>query len=175
VDSQAVLNPHRAGRIEALYSRHAPGAGRLAYLLTGDLQLAEEIAQEAMVRTLGRLTAIRSPDAFGAYLRRAVINIARNHWNHQAVEKRYMAREGPRETDRVHELPDFATRDQVWRALQNLPHEQRIAIVLRYFEDLSERDAAAAIGCPRGTLKSRVSRGLEALRVELEEVDNEGI
>jgi RNA polymerase sigma-70 factor (sigma-E family) len=166
-DADVALNPGRDGRIEMLYERHVRRVGRLAYLLTGDRQLAEDIAHEAFVRAIGRLSALRRPEAFGSYLRRAVINLARKHWSRSATEARYVRREGPREVTRSTELPDITTRDEIWRALQSLPHDQRAAIVLRFFEDLSERDAAAALGCPRGTLKSRVSRGLEGLRIEM--------
>jgi RNA polymerase sigma-70 factor (sigma-E family) len=153
--------------MEFLYARYAPGAGRLAFLLTGNEQLAEDIAHEAFVRALGRLTTLRHPDAFGAYLRRVVINLTRKHWSRTSTETRYLLREGPRQLARVAELPDIATKDEVWHALLSLPYDQRAAIVLRYFEDLSERDAAAALGCARGTLKSRVARALETLRVEM--------
>lgn len=162
-----MLNRRRADPVELLYSRYVPGAARLAYLLTGDPQLSEDIAHEAFVRSLGRLTALRRPDAFGFYLRRAVVNLTRKHWSRVSTEQRYLTREGPREAAWATESPDLTTKDEVWRALLTLPHDQRAAIVLRFFEDLSERDAAAALGCPRGTLKSRVSRALETLRIEM--------
>jgi len=175
VELDIELDRSRVDRMELLYSRFAPGAGRLAYLLTGHRQLAEDITQEAFVRAFGRLTALRRPDAFGPYLRQSVINLARKHWRRTMHETRYLTRWGPREIARAAELPDLATRDEVWRALQRLPYEQRAAIVLRFFGDLSERDAAAALGCPRGTLKSRVSRALETLRVEMRGENGEPI
>jgi RNA polymerase sigma-70 factor (sigma-E family) len=175
VELEIKLEPSRARRMELLYSRHARSAGRLAFLLTGDRPLAEDIAQEAFVRAFGRLTALRRPEAFGAYLRRSVINLTRKHWGRTASENRYLSREGPREMARSTELPDLATRDEVWAAMQRLPYEQRAALVLRFFEDLSERDAAAALGCPRGTVKSRVSRALETLRIEMKGHDHESI
>jgi RNA polymerase sigma-70 factor (sigma-E family) len=173
MELEVELEPSRARRMELLYSRHANSAGRLAYLLTGDRPLAEDIAQEAFVRAFGRLTAMRRPDAFGTYLRQSVINLTRKHWRRTMSETRYLTREGPREVARSTELPDLATRDEVWRALQRLPYEQRAALVLRFFEDLSERDAAAALRCPRGTLKSRVSRALETMRIEMKGEDDE--
>lgn len=174
MNTEIALDPSRDDRIATLYAQHVPKAGRLAYLLTGDKDLAEDIAHEAFVRVLGRLTALRHPTAFASYLRRAVINLTRKHWSRTSSERQYLLREGPRAIARTTEVPDVATKDEVWQALLSLPHDQRAAIVLRYFEDLSERDAAAALGCARGTLKSRVSRGLHALRIELRGDDLEG-
>lgn len=154
-----------ADRIANLYSHHAPGAGRLAFLLTGDRDLAEDLAQEAFVRTIGRIGSIRSPESFAAYLRRAVVNLTGKHWRRAATERRFLARHTG--TTGVEQPPDIAAKDELWRALLKLPHEQRAALVLRFFEDLSEREAAAALRCPTGTLKSRVARGLQALRIEM--------
>lgn len=167
MEAETALGGLRENRYELLYRRHAPQAARLAFLLTGHRELAEDLAQEAFLRAAVRVSLLRRPDAFRAYLRRSVINLARKHWSRRATERTYLAARGPQEAARVVELPDLATRDELWQALQRLPYDQRAAIVLRYFEDLTERDAAAALGCPRGTLKSRVSRGLEALRVEM--------
>lgn len=165
--SVEVALPGRAGRIEELYARHAADAGRLAFLLTGDRELAEDLAQEAFVRCIGRLGGIRDPGAFPGYLRRAVVNLTRKHWRRSASERRAMAREYSQRSTRADDPHDPTDRDKIWTALHPLPVEQRAAIVLRYVEDLSESDAAAALGCPKGTLKSRVSRGLQALRVEI--------
>ena len=63
--------------------------------------------------------------------------------------------------------PDPEDRDELWKGLQRLAPRQRAAIVLRFYEDLSEERTAEVLGCPRGTVKSLVSRGLEALRTEV--------
>jgi RNA polymerase sigma factor (sigma-70 family) len=65
-------------------------------------------------------------------------------------------------------LPDVAGRDALQRALDRLSYRQRAALVLRFYEDLSERETARALGCAIGTVKSLVSRGLHALREEIE-------
>src|SRR5207302_804336 len=67
-------------RLGELYRRHAPDAARLGYLLTGDRVLAEDLVQEAFVRMFGRFRDLRNPDAFGAYLRKTVVNLSRSHF-----------------------------------------------------------------------------------------------
>src|SRR2546423_15355559 len=81
------------GRLGELYRRHAPEAVRLAYLLTGDRALAEDLMQEAFVRGFGRFRDLRNPDAFGAYLRPTIVNLSRSHFRRAKVERAYVARE----------------------------------------------------------------------------------
>jgi RNA polymerase sigma factor (sigma-70 family) len=64
--------------------------------------------------------------------------------------------------------PDVEQREGLWRALQRLPYRQRAALVLRYYEDLSEREAAEALGTSVAAIKALVSRGTKQLRTELE-------
>lgn len=167
MEAEAALAPTREERIADLYARHAPAAGRLAYLLTGNPDVAADIVHDAFLGSISRLGNLRNPDAFGRYLRRAILNLTWKHWRRLSRHRRWRELHGAEEASGSTPPPDIETRDEVWRALQSLPHEQRSAIVLRYFEDLSERDAAAALGCPIGTVKSRVARGLETLRVEM--------
>src|SRR5438034_11207824 len=68
------------GRLAELYVRHAAEATRLAYMLTGDRQLAEDLVQDAFVRLAGRLVHLRDPGAFDAYLRRTIVNLANSHF-----------------------------------------------------------------------------------------------
>ena len=151
------------GRITELYRAHLPGATRLAYLLTGDRAAAEDVAQDAFLSAAARLGGLRNEAAFGAYLHRAVVNRARNRARRLKVE-RFHAR--PADTA-PYDLPDVATRDRLWSALQRLPHRQRAALVLRFYLDLSEADTAERLGCRPGTVKSAVARGLAAQRAEL--------
>jgi RNA polymerase sigma-70 factor, ECF subfamily len=69
VEADLVLDGVRATRMQQLYEQFAPRMGRLAYLLIGDRDAAEDITQEAFVRAFGRLPLLRNPDAFGSYLR----------------------------------------------------------------------------------------------------------
>lgn len=153
------------GRLAELYARHAPAMGRLAFLLTGDRQLAEDLMQEAFVRAFGRFRDLRHADSFEWYLRRTVVNLTRSHFRRRRTERDYLARQ-PR--TRI-EAPavDLAEADAMWRALRQLPHRQRTAIVLRYYEDLSDAQVADVMRCPLGTAKSLIHRGLDRLRTEV--------
>lgn len=156
----------RSGRLEELYRAHAPDALRLAYLLTGDRALAEDLAQDAFVKVLGRFHDLRNRDAFWWYLRRTLVNLSRSHFRHRRVERVWAERQMPLDPVAPH---DPGERDRVRRALMTLRPEQRAAIVLRYYEDLSEADTAQALGVAVGTVKSMVSRGMQRLRDELPE------
>jgi RNA polymerase sigma-70 factor (sigma-E family) len=154
------------GRLGELYVRHADAAVRLAYLLTGDRAVAEDLVQDAFVRLAGRLAHLRDPDAFEAYLRRTVTNLAMSHHRRRKVERVYL--------ERTQRLPapngvefDVDTREELWGRLQRLPDRQRAAIVLRVYEDLSEARAAEILRCRPGTVKSLVSRGLATLRIQM--------
>src|SRR5688500_9280891 len=78
------------GRRETLYARHAPDAARLAYLLTGDRALAEDIVQDAFVKMFGRFRDLRHPDAFGAYLRKTVVNLTRSYFRRRGLEHTFL-------------------------------------------------------------------------------------
>jgi RNA polymerase sigma-70 factor (sigma-E family) len=155
------------GRLAELYERHAGEMVRLAYLLTGDRMHAEDLVQDAFVRVAGRFLDLRDPDGFGHYLRRTVVNLANSMHRRRRVERSYLEREGvaPAHAPVVH---DPAERDALWKRLQLLNPKQRAAIVLRFYEDLSEEQTAEAMGIPRGSVKSLVSRGLEAMRAQME-------
>ena len=143
--------------------RSAPGGIRLAYLLTGDRAVAEDLVQEAFVRFVGRFRFLRDPDAFEPYLRRTIMNLSKNHFRRRAIERAYLEREGQRIED-VSTGPDVATSDTLRSALLGLPLRQRTAIVLRYYEDLPDATIAELLGCRQATVRSLGARGLEALR-----------
>jgi RNA polymerase sigma-70 factor (sigma-E family) len=135
--------------------------------MTGDKDLAEDLTQDAFIKLAGRWRDLRSPDAFGAYLRRTIINMSHGHWRHVRVERRYLEREGAR--PQYQDSPELERRDELWQLLQELPHRQRAAIVLRYYEDLSEQQTADALGCSTGAVKALTHRGIERLREHLNE------
>ena len=152
------------GRLAELYARHAAEAIRLAYMLTGDRLLAEDLVQDAFVKLAGRLVHLRDAGAFDSYLRRTVVNSANSYFRRKRIERAYLKRaaaEPPRSAD----LPDTDRRDQLWNGLQRLPARQRTAIVLRIYEDLSEQRVAEVLGCRPGTVRSLVSRGLSQMRI----------
>lgn len=152
--------------LEELYQRHVAGAVRFAILLTGDPSAAEDLAHEGFIRCAGRFRHLRSPAAFDAYLKRTVVNLARQRFRRQRLE-REAAR---RERDREPVAPDAYSpedRDVVWSAIQRLPFRQRAAIVLRYYEDLSEDQTASVLRCSARAANSLVSRAMTTLRRDL--------
>jgi RNA polymerase sigma-70 factor (sigma-E family) len=146
-----------------LYERNAPGALRLAYLITSDPELAQDITQEAFVRVAGRFRYLRSPEVFDVYLRRTVVNLCNSHFRHQRVVRAALEREAGLAT-RPFEDPDVSMRDELRSALQHLPARQRTALVLHYYEDLSEEQLADALGCSVSAARSLVARGKGTLR-----------
>src|SRR5437773_11555046 len=122
----AYVTEGEGGRLAELYVRHSAEATRLAYMLTGDRQLAEDLVQDAFVRLAGRLVHLRDPGAFDAYLRRTIVNLANSHFRRKRVERAYLKRE--RGSVRTEELmPDPGARDELWEALGNLTPRQRAA------------------------------------------------
>jgi RNA polymerase sigma-70 factor (sigma-E family) len=158
-EPESARAPAPSGRLEELYVRNAPGALRLAYFLTGNRELAEDLVQEAFVRVAGRFRHLRMPDAFDAYLRRTIVNLFTSQLRRAKLERAYTARHGA-DPGVASEPSDPAARDQLWRALHTLPERQRAAIVLRYYEDLSEHRSAEILGCSAGALNQLVVRGM---------------
>jgi len=154
------------GVLAELYSRHAGESLRLAYLLTGDGSLAEDLVQDAFVRLAGRLLHLRDPGGFQAYLRKTIVNLAKSHFRRRVVERRFIERQAePRPID----APDLSGREGMRRALMELPVRQRTAVVLRYYEDLSEAQTADVMRCRPSAVKSLVFRGMTTLRASLGE------
>lgn len=155
-------------RLEELYVRHAPDGIRLAYLLTGDRDLAEDLVQEAFARMVGRLRHLRHAEGFGPYLRVTIVNLSRSHFRRRKLERAHLER-----IARTSEHPSNPHDDQgevLHEALLRLPQRQRAAIVLRFFEDLSEGQTADILRCRTGTVRSLVSRGMRSLRVDMQGV-----
>jgi RNA polymerase sigma-70 factor (sigma-E family) len=141
--------------VEANWDRYL----RLARLLAGDRHRGEELLQDSLVRLYVRWRRVPARDP-QAYLRRMLVNGNISWWR-----RRY--REQLVESPPEHEDPGTATRefhDELGRALRALPPRQRAVVVLRYYEDLTEREVAAVLGCTAGTVKSQNARALNRLR-----------
>jgi RNA polymerase sigma-70 factor (sigma-E family) len=157
--------------LDVLYRRHYLDMLRLAYLISGDRALAEDLVQDAFIRVAGRFLELRNPDAFGPYLKRTVVNLCRKQFRRKRVERAYVEREAHRPVA-ASTQPDVPVQEAVRTALSRLSPRQRAAIVLRFYGDLSEREIADALGCRPGTAKSLISRGMDVLRAEIgSEVD----
>ncbi|MCX4686546.1 SigE family RNA polymerase sigma factor [Kitasatospora purpeofusca] len=138
-----------------------PRLMRTAFLLTGDRYLAEDVVQTALERTYAAWGRVTRADEPYAYVRRIVINEHARRFRRRVPEQLVTAvpeRSGPDGFARLDE------RAALLEALGTLPPGQRQAVVLRYWEDLSESQAAAAMGCSVGTVKSQASKGIAKLR-----------
>ncbi|MCA0180281.1 MAG: SigE family RNA polymerase sigma factor [Actinobacteria bacterium] len=134
---------------------------RTALLLTGSRASAEDLLQEALLKTYVAWSSVRAREAAEAYVRTTMVRLLIRD------RKRRWSGEIPHEQlpeDTAYE-PDRAGGLAVRTTLAALPTDQRAAIVLRFYADLPESAIAEALGCPAGTVKSRISRGLTALRV----------
>lgn len=152
----------RDQRIRALFEEHYAGLCRLAYLITGDAAQAEELVMDAFMRTFASWRRIRDLDRADAYLRRTVVNLSRSRLRRQRTEER-----SPQltETQAVSDADDARVG---WDAVRTLPHRQRAAVVLRYYQDLPESEIADALGCSVGTVKSQLSKARASLAITLE-------
>lgn len=154
----------RRRSLETLYAEHAPAALRLAYLLTGERELAEDLVHDAFVRLLARWGELRRPDAVEAYLRRTIVNLSHSTFRRRRLERAHLQREKERAATTASWSPDLEERDELWHRLRQVAPRQRAALVLRYYADLSESQTADLLGCSVRTVNSLVSRGLETLR-----------
>lgn len=155
-------------RLEELYVRHGPAGLRFAYYLCGDREQARDLVQDAFVRVAGRFSYLRQPDRFATYLRRTIVNLHTSRLRRLRLEREHLARERA-SAGRAHEDPDAGERDEVWRAISALPPRQRAAVVLRFYEDLSEHDSAEILGCSVGALNQLVVRATATLRTTIGE------
>jgi RNA polymerase sigma-70 factor (sigma-E family) len=158
--------------VAALFHAHYPGMVRVGYLLTGDRALAEELAQEAFVRTWRRWGQVRSHEAAAAYVRATVVNLARMSLRRRMLEIRHRAAMATREV--ASDEHPASTRIDVRRALLRLPLRKRTCLVLRFYADLSEEETARVLGVAVGTVKSQTHRALKLLECYLGEERSTG-
>ncbi|MDQ6614982.1 MAG: SigE family RNA polymerase sigma factor [Actinomycetota bacterium] len=165
-------------RVANLFDRHYLPLCRLAALLLSDADSAEDVVQEAFLRTFSGWWRLRDPDRAERYLRRSVVNLCRSRYRHRDAEHRGNAlsalrdqREaGPRTWDSDHQ--DMVV--VVLEAVSGLPPRQRMTTVLRYYLDLPEAEVAELMGCSVGTVKSQVAKAKAALAGVLGERDAPG-
>jgi RNA polymerase sigma factor (sigma-70 family) len=151
--------------VGGLFSARHPEMVRLADLLGADDP--EDIAQEAFARLIRKAGSLRDPAAAVAYVRSTVCNLVRNRHRHLRVVRRWTPA-GHDEASCEQAVMIRQDHRELLMALAALPARRREAIVLRYWLDLPEREIAAAMGVSTGTVKSHVSRGLDALGEALE-------
>ncbi len=154
--------------LETLYEQHAPSALRFAYFLSGDQETARDLVQDAFVQVAGRFRYLRQPDGFDAYLRRTIVNLNASRLRRLKVERSSLAREAAYPAVGVPER-DPAVSEELWQAILDLPPRQRAAIVLRFYEDLSEVQAADILRCSVKALNQLVVRAMKTLRTQIGE------
>ena len=139
---------------------------RSAYLLTGNRADAEDLVQAALAKTYLAWDRIEDRRALDGYVRRAMINTHISWWRRRRLEE-YPTDELPDQVVADHaSASDLA--ETLRRAVDRLPQRMRAAVVLRYFEDMTEAEVAAALGVSLGTVKSTVSRAVAKLRIDAE-------
>nr|WP_309135152.1 SigE family RNA polymerase sigma factor [Cellulomonas sp.] len=156
---------HHDAEFTAFMAAAGPGLLRTAWLLVGDAHRAEELVQQALVRTYGAWGRVRRGDP-AAYTRRTLVNLRTDTWRRRRREVLTAPDELPEDavasgTGAVHD------RDALVRALARLTPRQRRVVVLRHLVGLTEREVADDLGISTGTVKSTASRALAALRSDL--------
>jgi RNA polymerase sigma-70 factor (sigma-E family) len=141
---------------------------RTAYLIVGDLQDAEDLVQETLLKVAGRWHRVRRMERPVAYARRILVNRALTDAGRRTRRRRELTGETlPDRVDDADEPLAFDAHEELLKVLATLPTRQRTAIVLRYFLDLPEAEVAAAMKCSLGTVKSTAARGLARLEQAL--------
>ena len=138
----------------------SPRLLRTAYLLVGERHLAQDLVQTALAKSWFAWKRIQgNPEP---YVRKVMVTTATSWW-----QRRWRG-EVPTETIPEQGRADAATDDHVdvWRAIEHLPPRQRAVVVLRFYEDLTERQVADVLGCSVGTVKSQCAKALAKLRVD---------
>lgn len=158
------------GSIDAEFREFVVSRGRSllhsAYLLTGNLADAEDLVQSALAKTYQAWSRIEDRKALDGYVRRAMVNTHISWWRRRKVD------EYP--TDDIPDQPVADTaanseiRDSLRRAIDRLPQRMRAAVLLRFFDDMTEAEVADVLGVSQGTVKSTVSRAVAKLRSDAE-------
>lgn len=154
----------RDAELTALFLDFYDPMRRLAYVMMGDGAIAEEIVMEAFEKAMSKWRLFSQADHPGAYLRQMVVNGCRSKVRRKMLERRVSEVFKREEKEAVIQgVEDHGVNLDIWDAVQRLPQRQRICVVLRYLEDLSEPEIADTLQIPVGTVKSQLSRGRKRL------------
>jgi RNA polymerase sigma factor (sigma-70 family) len=148
-----VVSDRPSVELADLYRTEHLAMVRLAHLLTGSNAAAEDLVHDVFVSLHGVVERADNPRA---YLRTAVVNRCRSYHRRHQLEERH------RRVELQVELP--ADVDETWSALAQIPERRRVALVLRFYEDLPVAEIAEVMGCRTGTVTSLIHRGLESMR-----------
>jgi RNA polymerase sigma-70 factor (sigma-E family) len=153
----------------AFFESHHAELARLAYLVTGEADVADDLAADALLEVWRRWDRVSAADNPIAYARGVLTNMARGRIRTLRRERRGLLRLGLPWRERAGDVDVPAVVD-VRKALQRLPHRRRACLLLRYAFDLSEQETARALGVSVGTVKSQTSRGVAQLTALLGEL-----
>ena len=158
--------------LERLLAERGSALLAAATALTGSRQDGEDLLQAALERVLRKPRQVQGDDE--GYLRRVLYNLAADGWPRRGTWKQKLLPVLRAESHRTEpdQTAQVDQRDALVRMLGQLPPRQRAVIVLRYWEQRSETETAALLGCSEGTVKSAASRGLQHLR-ELSALDDD--
>jgi RNA polymerase sigma-70 factor (sigma-E family) len=137
---------------------------RFAYLTTGSADDAADVVQEALARAFPRWTSLTARGTAEAYVRRSIVNASISRWR---KEHRVVTGTGHEPAPTGDSSQALADSDQAWTLCTGLPPQQRAAVVLRFYEDLSFAEIGRVLGCPEATARSHVHRALASLRTRL--------
>lgn len=141
----------------------SPALIRSAWLLTGSEATAQDLVQIALAKTWSRWSRITRQDAPEAYVRRVLLSTYLT-WRRRRWRDEIAVGSMPDRTDKRDVFAEADVRRSVSEALATLPRRQRAVVVLRFFDDLTEAQAADALGCAVGTVKSQTAKALTKLR-----------
>jgi RNA polymerase sigma-70 factor (ECF subfamily) len=146
--------------LEELFRRHWRRAHRAAYLVVGDGAAAEDIAQEAFLAAIRALDRFDRRRPFGPWLHRIAVNRAIDHARARAIRSEAALADGAEGEAR----PPGELSEELMRALHELSPEHRAVVVLRYLLGFTPGEIGEILELPRGTVNSRLRRGLDSLR-----------
>jgi RNA polymerase sigma-70 factor (sigma-E family) len=155
--------------VTELYSSHYRSLVRLAVLLVRDEPTAEEVVQECFIAMHDGWHRLGNQEKALSYLKQAVVNRSRSVLRHRGVIDRDTSQPASDMPSAEQGAISLLERSPIIRALRDLPDEQRQALVLRYYADLSEAQIAEMMGISKGAVKSHTARGMSSLRALLEE------
>jgi RNA polymerase sigma-70 factor (ECF subfamily) len=158
----ATVSPAQTSRMTMLYRDYVDQALKLAFVLTGDRASAEDVTHDAFVRLFGRFAHRYPRDKFEAYLRRTIVNLCRDSFRRQAVVNRFLAKQRPGQE--LARDGDLEERDRMFRALLSLGARQRAALVLTYYLDMTEAQAAETLEISTTAFRSLLARARRGLK-----------
>ena len=183
-DMLARIREGNANAFDDMVITYSPKLIRVAYGLLGNMQDAEEVVQDAFVRAYNAMSDFRGDSSLETWLHRITVNLARNkyHWNRRRGDGINISLSDNREPDEAEaadvDLPDSRLQPgqqmekdelnaNILHAIYYLPKKMRETMVLRHLEDMPYEKIAELLDCRVGTVKSRLARGRELLRVYL--------